>query len=62
MLYIFLTTFALQKTKIPKYFSTFGTVVSKHALISVTLGDPRQFFVPFLEKRFKRNMVFSVGK
>jgi len=31
----------------PGYFSAFGTVVSKHALISVTLGDPRQFFVPF---------------
>jgi len=31
----------------PGYFSAFGTVVSEHALISVTLGDPRQFFIPF---------------
>lgn len=29
------------------YFSAFGTVVSEHTLISVTLGDPRQFFIPF---------------
>lgn len=29
------------------YFSAFGAVVSEYALISVTLGDPRKFFIPF---------------